>query len=423
MPGSEHRWPIAPWMTTGAVTRVLRALGALDGPNERVDARFVGGAVRNTVMGLPVGEIDLATPDIPAKVIDRLDSAGLKAVPTGLEHGTILALVDGETFEITTLRRDTACDGRHAAVEFTTDWHEDARRRDFTMNALSLRPDGVLFDDHGGVADARAGRVRFVGAPADRIQEDYLRILRLFRFYAWYGRAPLDAPTLAACRANVGGLGRLSGERIKQELAKLLLAPAPYGALALMADAGVLQQIVAGAGDLRAINRLVEFEQDERHREPDWLCRLAAILPPAADAGEIADCLRLSNADRERLAALTKVEPVLDEHADPLHLRRALHRLGAPLVSNRVLLAWSRAKDGEPAAPWRAMLAAAAAWVPKTFPGGGADVLALGVKSGPAVGRVLAAVEEWWIGAGFEPSRDGVLEHLKQRVELEEDQA
>lgn len=416
MPGSEHQWRIERWMTADAVTRVLRALGALDGPKERVDVRFVGGAVRNTVMGLPVGEIDLATPEIPTKVIYRLDSAGLKAVPTGLDHGTVLALAAGETFEITTLRRDTACDGRHAAVEFTTDWHEDARRRDFTINAMSLRPDGMLFDDHGGVEDAKAGRVGFVGAPVDRIQEDYLRILRLFRFYAWYGRAPLDAPTLAACRAHADGLARLSGERIKQELAKLLLAPTPLEALALMVDAGVLARIVTGAGDLRAIKRLVAIEQDERQREPDWLRRLAAILPPAADADEIADSLRLSNADRERLAALTKVEPVLDEHADPLRLRRALYRLGAPLLTDRLLLAWSRANDGEHAAPWRALLAASAAWVPKVLPVAGADVLALGVKSGPAVGRLLAAVEEWWIGASFEPCREGTLAHLERLV-------
>ena len=390
-------------MTAPALARVLRALNA--GP---VDVRIVGGAVRNAVMGIPITEIDLATPELPARVTERLIAAGLKAVPTGIAHGTVMAVADGATFEITTLRRDTACDGRHADVAFTTDWREDAGRRDFTMNALSMNPDGTVFDEHGGWDDAKAGRVRFVGAPADRMQEDYLRILRLFRFFAWYGRVPIDAETLAACRAHVDGLARLSGERVQQELCKLLSAPQPVEAVKLMAACGVLAQVLPEARDISVLAALVRIEP-----EVDWLRRLAALVP--SGAMDVADRLKLSNAARERLHALTTSEPVLNDHTDPLILRRALYHFGAPLVADRVLLAWARAVDADPG-PWRALLSAAAAWTPKILPVGGEDVLGFGVKPGPAVGRFLVGVEEWWIGAGFTPGRDEALMHLQHLI-------
>jgi poly(A) polymerase len=404
---STHHLPIQPWMTAPAVSRVLRALGA-----GSADVRFVGGAVRNAVMGLDVKEVDLATPELPARVIERLKTAGLKAVPTGLDHGTVMAVTDGETFEITTLRKDTACDGRHAAVEFTTDWHEDARRRDFTFNAMSLRADGAVFDDHGGWDDAKAGRVIFVGAPADRMQEDYLRILRLFRFFAWYGRVPLDANTLQACRDHVAGLDRLSGERVQQELSKLLAAPSPFEAVTLMSATGVLQRILPEAHEITALKHLVPLE-----REPDWLRRLAVLLPEdAADA--VADRLKLSNADRDRLRALATASAIHDR-IDPQTLRRALYHDGAALVTDRALLAWARSPAD--AGPWRALLEEAAAWTPKSLPVSGADVLGFGVKAGPAVGRLLAAVEDWWIGAGFAPGRDETLAQLRHLIGQETD--
>jgi poly(A) polymerase len=389
-------------MTADAITRVLRAL---DSGN--VDVRFVGGAVRNAVMGLPVTEIDLATPDEPPRVMRRLEAAGLKAVPTGLDHGTVMAVVGTETFEITTLRKDTACDGRHAAVEFTTDWHEDARRRDFTFNAMSMRADGEVFDDHGGWDDAKAGRVRFVGVAADRIQEDYLRILRLFRFLAWYGRAPLDDVTLQACRTHVGGLARLSAERVQQELAKLLAAPRPYEAMKLMADCGVLSAVLPEARDIAVLTRL--------QTTADWLLRLAALLCDAAAATAVAARLKLSNVERDRLLALTDVDPVLSDRTDPQTLRRALYHLGGTLTADRILLAWAKDPAAEPG-PWRALLSAAAAWEPKTLPVRGEDVLGFGIKPGPEVGRLLAAVEEWWIGSGFSPSRAETLDHLKSLI-------
>ncbi|MBY0509938.1 MAG: CCA tRNA nucleotidyltransferase [Rhodospirillaceae bacterium] len=387
-------------MTAPAVTRVLRALDA-----GNVDVRFVGGAVRNAVMNLAVRDVDIATPDIPARVIERLTAAGLKAVPTGLDHGTVMAVADGGTFEITTLRKDTACDGRHAAVEFTADWREDARRRDFTFNAMSMRPDGAVFDDHGGWDDAKAGRVVFVGAPADRIREDYLRILRLFRFFAWYGRVPLDAATLQACRDHAAGLDRLSGERVRQELSKLLEAPAPFEAVKLMADSGVLARVVPEARDIAPLKNLVPLE-----KQGDWLRRLAVLLPDDGAAQAVADRLKLSNVARGRLAALTAASTV-HERMDPQALRRALYHDGAALVTDRALLAWARTPSE--AGLWRALLEEAAAWTPKTLPVGGGDVLGLGVTPGPAVGRLLAAVEDWWIGAGFAPGRGATLAQLK----------
>ena len=407
--GSQHQLPVQPWMTASPVMLVLRALNA-----DAVDVRFVGGAVRNAVMGVDVTEIDLATPEIPARVIERLAQANIKAVPTGLDHGTVMAVAANATFEITTLRRDTACDGRHAAVEFTTDWHEDARRRDFTMNAMSLRPDGALFDDHGGLEDAKAGRVRFVGNAGDRIQEDYLRILRLFRFFAWYGRAPLEPETLKACRTHTAGLARLSAERIQQELVKLLSAPSPVEAVTLMAESGVLQYVLPGDTDLASFARLVPLET-QMNVARDWLRRLAALLPQGRP-GDVAAHLKLSNGDRDRLKALTQGEPVLDDRTDPLGLRRALFHLSAPLVIDRILLAWSRQTDVASAAPWHALLEAASAWSPKTLPVSGEDVLALGVKAGPAVGSLLSAIEEWWIGAGFEPDRAETMAHLRHLV-------
>lgn len=387
-------WPVQSWMTAPEVARVLKALGAGD-----VDVRFVGGAVRNAVMGLAVSEIDIGTPEIPTRVMERLKAAHIKCVPTGLDHGTVMAVVDGTSFEITTLRRDTATDGRHAVVAFTTDWSEDARRRDFTFNAMSLRPDGLLFDDHGGLADAAAGIVRFVGDPTARIREDYLRILRLFRFFAWYGRQPIDAPTLAACRAEVEGLTRLSAERVQQELRKLLMAPSPHAAVKLMEGCGVLAALLPKAKHIGALEKLPKTSAD-------WIMRLAVLLDD--EGQDTAARLKLSNADAERLIALASNAPGLTPESPALDQRRALYRHGNPLVSDALLVASARSEGN-----YAPLLETAAAWTPKTFPIGGADVLALGIAPGPAVGKMLAAAEDWWIEQDFRPRREELLARLK----------
>lgn len=388
-----------------AHARVLAALGA----PER-DVRFVGGIVRNRLLGEPLGDVDIGTPDTPDVVMARLARAGLKAIPTGLDHGTITAVDGGLTYEITTLRRDTACDGRHAAVEFTEDWVEDARRRDFTINAMSLAPDGTLFDYHGGAEDARAGRVRFVGDPGDRIQEDYLRILRLFRFQARYGRSDIDNATLDAVRIHAKGLARLSAERIAQELAKLLAAKNPAPVAAVMTTTGVLGEILPEARTGPALARLVAREH-ETPSPADWLRRFAVLLPE--DTAGVAARLKLSNAEAQRLALLALHEPALGPATSVTDLNRALYHLGQGVVIDRLLIAW--AKDGDDPA-WKTQLARAGAWTDKTFPVSGADVLALGFLPGPKVGELLRGVEAWWIESGFTPDRGAVLDELKRRA-------
>ena len=264
------------WLRAPASRRVLAALGA-DGHA----ARFVGGCVRDGLLGLPdVGrELDVATPERPDQVIRLLERAGLPAIPTGLAHGTVTTIADGRRFEITTLRRDVACDGRHAEVEFTDDFALDAARRDFTINAMSCDDAGRLYDYFGGRADLTAGRVRFVGDAAARIAEDYLRILRFFRFFAYYGRPPADAEALAACRAAAPELRRLSGERIQAEMVRLLEAADPVPALRLMVETGVLGEVIPGPVALERLARLIELAPDS-----DPLVRLAALLrPPPAD--------------------------------------------------------------------------------------------------------------------------------------------
>ncbi len=399
------------WLQAPEVQRIFAALGAPE-----VDVRAVGGAVRDAVMGRDRvdSEIDIGTPEVPDEVIARLQSAKLKVVPTGLSHGTVTAVVNGRPFEITSLRSDTATDGRHAVVEFTEDWHEDARRRDFTFNAMSMDVDGTVHDDHGGVADAKAGRVRFVGNASDRIQEDYLRVLRLFRFQALYGRAPIDAETLAACGANVGGLAQLSAERVQAELAKMLGAPSPYESVAQMQATGVLRAVLPVRDDAQRLARLQGIERDAAIVDHGWLRRLAALIAPD-DADPVADQLKLSNAERALLLRLSAPAPVILPEVPPAVLARALHELGAALVRDRALLAWA-AQPNPSAESWRQLLAAIAAWTPKPLPVGGADVLALGVTPGPRVGAELEEMLAWWLAQDRAPDRAAALAELKSRL-------
>lgn len=398
------------WLKTREVRRLFEVLGA-----PAVDARVVGGCVRNHVMGLPVGEIDAATPEAPEAVMQRLADAGVRAIPTGLEHGTVTALIGDRSFEVTSLRRDTACDGRHAAVEFTTDWKEDARRRDFTFNAMSMRGDGALFDYFGGLSDAEAGRVKFVGDPGDRIQEDYLRILRLFRFYAWYGRTSLDAATLAACRMHAGGLARLSAERVQAEIIKTLAAPAPAQVLTLMQSCGVLTAVLPEIADLSRLAALTRVESAVG-APTDWRRRLAACVTED-DADALAQRLKFSSADRLRLVRLTAAEPLLDAATAPAQLRAALYRHGPDVIYDRVLLAWALARTrGANDDGWMDQLGHVAAWQPQSLPVSGADVLALGIPQSPRVGQILSAVEAWWMGKDFVPSREDTLQELRRQT-------
>ncbi len=393
-----------PWMSEPEVTRVLAALGAPD-----VDVRFVGGCVRDALAGRVIHDIDIATPDTPGIVQQRLEKAGLKAVLTGLDHGTITAVTEGRTFEITTLRRDTACDGRHADVEFTTDWKEDAGRRDLTVNAMSLSPDGTLHDYFAGQADLAAGIIRFVGNAADRIQEDYLRVLRLFRFHAHFGRAPVDAETLSACQQHTEGLKTLSAERVHQEMAKLLSALTPVDSIKQMRSCGVLQVLLPEVESGQMLGALINVEAIAQIK-PAWVRRLAALVRPTIRVRDLTQRLRLTNQEADLLAFLMGPQPALAANMRVPSFDFVLFRHGKDVIIER--LALLAARDSKPDL-WLPLFERTKAWVPQPLPISGADILALQIAPGPAVGRALRAAEEQWAESGFQASAADLLAHVQ----------
>ena len=398
-----------PWMKTPQVVAVMDALEARGFAG---CARFVGGSVRNSLLNRPIGDIDIATTLTPDQVTEALQEAGLKAVPTGVEHGTITAVADGHPFEITTLRRDVSTDGRRAVVAFTQDWAQDAQRRDFTLNAVYADREGTLLDPTGrGIEDGRAGRIVFVGDAMTRIREDYLRILRFFRFQAWYGRGEADEKALAACKALKESLSGRPAERTAKELIKLLAAEDPRPAMALMAQTGVLGAILPVATDLAAFNRLVGIETDQLF-ENDPVLRLAALIPEdQVGAAQVAERLRLSNEVRDRLVAATGKTPRITSWMSPRETRRAVYAIGLPAFLDRVKLAW--AQSGRATHQWRGLLALAESWSPPTFPLTGDDVIHSGVPKGPLVGQVLREVEDWWIDHDFIDDKFSAIEKLK----------
>ena len=401
--------PLPVWMTAPATRRVVDALS-----KSGAEVRFVGGCVRDALLGRPVADIDIATPEPPEIVIDRLHSAGIHSIPTGIAHGTITAVIDGQHFEITTLRVDVETYGRHAEVAFTDDWTEDAARRDFTMNALSCDSDGAVFDPWGGLADLEAGHVRFVGEAKTRIEEDHLRLLRFFRFHAWYGHGLPDEAALAACATWASSIAGLSGERLRVETLKLLAAPDPAPVVDLLATTGVLAHLLPGA---TASPRLAALVNTNARGSADPVLRLATLIRDA-DAQAVAERFRLSNDDAARLTSLTESTVVIAPGDDEIVRRATLYRIGGEHYRDLVLLAWADAggSDASEAASFQAMLTAADEWQPIALPVRGADVLALGVAAGPRVGELLEAVEEWWIKADFRPDREPALEKLSALV-------
>jgi poly(A) polymerase/tRNA nucleotidyltransferase (CCA-adding enzyme) len=388
------RIPPPDWLRQGAAAAVLAALPG---------ARAVGGAVRDTLAGRPVQDVDVAVPLPPEAVAPRLRAAGLKVFETGLAHGTLTAVKDGVPVEVTSLRRDLLTDGRHAEVEWTTDWREDAARRDFTINAMSLAADGRLWDYFGGRQDLAAGRVRFVGEPARRIAEDYLRALRFFRFQARYGRGEPDAAALAAIRAAVPGLSRLSAERVWAEWKRLLEAPDPRGALALMAETGVLAAILPEAEWPNP--RLERLAAAGAPADP--LLRTAALLRKGAAVPALAERLRLSGEERDSLLRLAAPQPDLAPDPDAAELRRILARREGWPEADLLRAAWlAEARDGAPRGGLRARLAAAER---PAFPLRGADLVAAGVPPGPDLGRRLARAREAWLAAGCDLPREALL--------------
>jgi tRNA nucleotidyltransferase/poly(A) polymerase len=400
----------AAWLTSGALARLL---AVLDRDGE--EARAVGGAVRNALINLPVSEVDIATTAVPEEVVRRVQAAGFKAVPTGIEHGTITVVIDGAPFEVTTLRRDMETYGRHAKVAFGRDWKADAQRRDFTINALSASRDGTVFDYVGGLDDLGPRKVRFIGEAKIRIEEDYLRILRFFRFNAAYGAGDLDADGLHACIAARAGLEQLSRERVRMEFFKLLPAPRAAPVLQAMADAGLL--LVA----LHAVPNVVHFfamtaVEQALSISPDPVRRLAALaVVIAEDAERLWQKLRLSNVEHARLAAMAvgwrRISPTLSEDA----ARALLYRLGPELFTDQVLLGWARSGVQPGDDGWRKLAALPQRWGTPTFPIKAADLMGRGVAKGPGLGDALKAAERAWIAAGF-PADKAALEKIAQKA-------
>ena len=376
--------PDSAWRRREGLDRLLDALGAAEG-----DTRFVGGVVRDALGGADAVDIDCATRLLPDEALRRIVAAGFKAVPTGIAHGTVTAVLPGGPVEVTTLRRDIATDGRHATVAFTEEWQADAARRDFTINALSAEPlTGEVHDYFGGLDDLAAGRVRFIGDPLVRIAEDHLRILRFFRFHARFGRGAPDAAALAACTARANDLMALSRERIADELLKILTLPAPDAIVALMTAHGILAPVLPEIGGTERLAALESREQ-ATGAAPDPLRRLAALLPvDPAIVNDVAMRLRLSNRARKRLAAAT--ERGAGAPGDPLALS---YRLGKDAAADRVLLS----DDADPGSA----LARIAGWSKPNLPIGGGDLIALGLTPGPIVAATLQAVERQWIAEGF----------------------
>jgi len=376
--------PDAAWRHREGLAELGSALSADQGL-----ARYVGGAVRDTLLGLPVADVDIATPLDPHEVMTRLRAAHIKTVPTGIAHGTVTAVLPDGPIEVTTLRHDVETDGRHARVAFTDDWQADAGRRDFTMNALYADPlTGAVFDYFGGRADLQAGRVRFIGDPLQRIAEDHLRILRFFRFHARFGDAP-DAAGLDACTARANDLMALSRERIAAELTKLLITRGAVETVALMVARGILRPVLPEIGEA-GVERLrrVAWAEDRAELKPNPIRRLAALLPDDPSVGETVGArLKLSNADRKRLASALHTE-VGSPH--PL-----AYRLGREMALDRWLLHVTEPMD----------LGLGAGdinnWPVPRFPLNGGAIVARGVAKGPDVARLRRVIEEQWIAEGF----------------------
>jgi poly(A) polymerase len=383
----------APWLTTGATARVL---GLLNGDGE--EARAVGGAVRNALMKLPVGEVDIATTAVPDEVIRRAKSAGIKSVPTGIDHGTVTLVVDSKPFEVTTLREDTETFGRHARVSFGRDWIGDANRRDFTINALSAGPDSVVHDYVGGLADIAARRVRFIGEASQRIEEDYLRILRFFRIHAAFGVGEVDRAGYLACIGGRAGLATLSAERLRMEMLKLLVADGAAGAVEAMADSGLLQAILGGVTYGGPFAAMIAAE-DALGLKADAMRRLAALaVAVTEDAKRVATRLRLSNAEAKAIDSMGHRWWRLAGMDEP-RAKRRMYRLGPAAYRDRLLLAWAR--TGGDSERWIKLARLPEHWSAPKFPLKAADFVARGVAEGPALGHVLTLAEDAWLAADF----------------------
>ena len=394
-----------PWMTEGPAARVMQALTA-----EGDEARFVGGCVRDALVGRNIRDIDIATPLSPQRVTELLKKANLKAVPTGIDHGTITAVADKTGIEVTTLRLDVETDGRRAKVEFTDDWQADAARRDLTINALFADATGKVHDYFGGLDDLAAGRVRFVGDPRQRIVEDYLRLLRFFRFHADYATGAFDPAAVAAAQELAPNLKSLSGERLRQETLRLLVArrgPEVWGETLSL---GIVQHYLPWATSLDRLRTVVELEQ--RHGlTADPILRLAALTMTGCGR-EVAGCLKLSRAEGDRIIELDAARDPFDV-SSPQAVRRQIYAYGNDGARDRLLLDWADRIDGASGAD---ALHVIETWPRPRFPLKGTDIVKLGIPEGPRIGEILGKTEAWWIDRDFTPDRAACLVYARNQV-------
>ncbi len=390
------------WMTANATVAVVKALNAA----KPGGVRFVGGCVRNTIMGRPVDDVDMATQLEPEAVMEALKAADIQVVPTGLAHGTVTAVAGGKPFEITSLRKDVKTDGRHAEVSFTTDWAEDSERRDFRFNAIYADPkDGALFDPQDGIKDALEGHVAFVGDPDTRIREDYLRILRFFRFFAWYGESRPDRESVKACARLKDGMTDLSAERVWKELKKLLSAPDPSKALRWMRTAEVLQVILPESIHVDRACAFIALEK-EMEWEPDPLLRLMAMVD-ARRWSKIANRLKLSNVEKNRLKAWYDAGEV-DPHEDYMDVSRRFYRKVVAGFVDAAKIAMATLFDRD-RRNVQDLMEFAEEWERPVFPVRAKDLMEEGYKEGPELGDLLWDMEDEWIASGFALSKSELI--------------
>jgi poly(A) polymerase len=406
----------APWLKTGFAARVLKLLNA-DGE----EARVVGGAVRNALLDLPIGDVDIATTALPEEVIRRAKAAGIKSVPTGIEHGTVTLVIDAHPFEVTTLREDTETFGRKAKVAFGRDWVRDAERRDFTINGLSVDGEGLVHDYVGGLEDIAARRVRFIGEPEKRIAEDYLRILRFFRIHAAYGAGEPDRAGYLACIGARAGLVNLSAERIRVEILKLMVANGAAVAVNAMVEGWLLLPIFGGVAYTGPFAVAISAER-ALGLAPDPVRRLGALaVAVTEDARRVATRLRLTNAETKTLDSMGHRWWRL-AGMDEARARRRLYRLGEERYRNRLILAWARSGDTADAASWRELADLPARWTAPKFPLKAADFIARGMAQGAELGQALALAEDAWLAAEFpldRPSLETIADQAAARFNRE----
>ena len=410
-----------PWMEAPETRAVLDALSA-----EGAEVRFIGGCVRDAILKHPIRDIDIALSERPERVMELLGKAGIRTVPTGVEHGTVTAVVGKMTFEITSLRVDVETDGRHAKVAYTDDWAIDAARRDFTINALSCTRDGEVYDYFNGLQDLANGQIQFVGNARDRIREDLLRLLRFFRFYAYFGQPPPDPKALDACRALASELHILSGERVRVEIFRTLMAADPADVFLLMRAYGVLEHILPEAGDVSRLRTMTWLDTHAIRIDsvkPDPVRRLAALLHTDRSGAEaVAGRMKMSNQEKRRLLALVGGPfPVNPDAGEPA-IRKALRHMGPDLVRDLALLNWAGELTVTARLPsartraWIGLIETANSWTPLVFPLRGRDITDMGIEPGPRVGALLGDVESWWEEGDYRADRQQCLDRLRDLI-------